>query len=185
MENLNPNLPKDFPVGFKLNVYPVTVTNVVSNANKIEEPKPELVKTTDHNEKYPNNIKEEKVNAAITKATAFLGVKYKSGGTTSAGFDCSGLMLTAFESINVKLPRTSAEQAEFGTGITKENAQKGDLIFFKTGGSSNVNHVGLITEVTADGIKFIHASSSSGVIISSLTEDYYAKCFEKIGRVLE
>jgi peptidoglycan DL-endopeptidase LytE len=184
LESFNPNLPKDFPIGYQLNLKPNSETKI------IEEPKPE-VKITDKIEKpeiktpSENSNLTEKINLVIEKASENIGVKYKNGGTNKSGFDCSGLMLTSFESINIKLPRTSAEQANFGTNINLENAQKGDLIFFKTNGSSNINHVGLVTEVTASEIKFIHASSSAGVIISTLSEEYYSNKFEKINRVVD
>lgn len=75
--------------------------------------------------------------------------------------------------------------AKEGKIINKSNAQKGDLIFFKTGGSSQINHVGLIVDVNRDDIKFVHSSTKKGVIISSITEDYYQKSFVQINRILE
>ena len=66
----------------------------------------------------------------------------------------------------------------------KNIARKGDLIFIATGGSSKINHVGLITEVSENDIKFVHSSTSLGVIISSVTENYYDKRFVQINRVI-
>jgi cell wall-associated NlpC family hydrolase len=75
--------------------------------------------------------------------------------------------------------------ANFGQKIDKEHAQKGDLIFFATFGGKRVSHVGMVTEVAPDGeIKFIHSASSSGVIVSSIKENYYTKTFVQINRVL-
>jgi cell wall-associated NlpC family hydrolase len=71
-----------------------------------------------------------------------------------------------------------------GVKIERDQAQKGDLIFFTTNGRGNVNHVGMITEIIDDEIKFIHSSVQSGVIISSTKEPYYAKRFIQINRVL-
>ena len=68
--------------------------------------------------------------------------------------------------------------------MDKSTAQKGDLIFFATFGGRRVSHVGMITEILDDEIKFIHSSTQSGVIISSTKEDYYAKNFVQINRVL-
>jgi cell wall-associated NlpC family hydrolase len=83
------------------------------------------------------------------------------------------------------LPRSSFEQSSFGTKINMEDAQKGDLIFFRTNGRSQINHVGMVVEVIDGEIKFIHSSVSSGVIISSTKEKYYEKNFTQINRVLQ
>ncbi|MEC4003905.1 LysM peptidoglycan-binding domain-containing protein [Flavobacterium sp. SUN052] len=126
-----------------------------------------------------------KADFLISKASQHLGTRYRSGGTTSAGFDCSGLMFNTFQNISMTLPRSSQEMANYGVKIDKAHAQKGDLIFFATFGGHRVSHVGMITEVSNDGeIKFIHSASSSGVIISSVSEPYYTKSFVQINRVI-
>ncbi|WP_286971096.1 C40 family peptidase [Flavobacterium sp. UBA4854] len=124
------------------------------------------------------------VNTLIEKATDNIGVRYKAGGTTKSGFDCSGLVYTTFESENIQLPRSSYDQAKIGKVIPLNDAKKGDLIFFKTNKSRQINHVGLITEVNSDEIKFVHSSTSKGVIISSTKEAYYKNSFEQVNRVL-
>ena len=125
------------------------------------------------------------VNHLIDNATDNIGVKYKAGGTTKSGFDCSGLVFTSFEAENIKLPRSSYEQSKIGKIINIDDAQKGDLIFFKTNKSKQINHVGLITEVKSDEIKFVHSSTSKGVIISSTKEPYYQNSFAQINRIIE
>lgn len=124
------------------------------------------------------------VNNLIEKATDNIGVRYKAGGTTKSGFDCSGLVYTTFESENIKLPRSSFDQAKIGKVVPLNDAKKGDLIFFKTNKSRQINHVGLITEANSDEIKFVHSSTSKGVIISSTKEPYYKNSFEQVNRVL-
>lgn len=124
------------------------------------------------------------VNNLVEKATDNIGVRYKAGGTTKSGFDCSGLVYTTFESENIPLPRSSYEQAKIGKVIPLNDAQKGDLIFFKTNRSRQINHVGLITEANSDEIKFVHSSTSKGVIISSTKEPYYKNSFEQVNRVI-
>lgn len=124
------------------------------------------------------------VNNLIEKATDNIGVRYKAGGTTRSGFDCSGLVYTTFESESINLPRSSYEQAKIGKVIPLNDARKGDLIFFKTNKSRQINHVGLITEVNSDEVKFVHSSTSKGVIISSTKEPYYKNSFEQVNRVL-
>ncbi|MCR4031765.1 MULTISPECIES: C40 family peptidase [Flavobacterium] len=124
------------------------------------------------------------VNNLIEKATDNIGIRYKAGGTTKNGFDCSGLVYTTFESENIPLPRSSFEQAKIGKVIPLNDAKKGDLIFFKTNKSRQINHVGLITEVNSDEVKFVHSSTSKGVIISSTKEAYYKNSFEQVNRVV-
>ncbi|MFD2943176.1 C40 family peptidase [Flavobacterium notoginsengisoli] len=124
------------------------------------------------------------VNNLIEKATDNIGVRYKAGGTTKSGFDCSGLVYTTFQSENISLPRASYEQAKIGKVISLNDARKGDLIFFKTNKSRQINHVGLITEVNSDEVKFVHSSTSKGVIISSTKEPYYKNSFEQVNRIL-
>jgi cell wall-associated NlpC family hydrolase len=92
-------------------------------------------------------------------------------------------MCTTFGAFDIDLPRTSLEQSQYGTKINNDDAQKGDLIFFKTNGRGQVNHVGMVVEVNDGDIKFIHASNS-GVIISSIKEKYYSKRVTQINRVL-
>lgn len=124
---------------------------------------------------------EQLIHAASNK----IGVRYKSGGITNEGFDCSGLMYNIFNLYNIALPHSSLEQSKLGVVVERENIKKGDLIFFKTNGRKQINHVGMVIEVTADAIKFIHSATSSGVIISSTIEPYYQKNFAQVNRILE
>ena len=75
--------------------------------------------------------------------------------------------------------------AKVGEKCEPQDAKKGDLIFFKTRGRSVINHVGMVVEVLGDEIKFIHASSSNGVMISSTKEAYYRRAFAQINKVLK
>ncbi|MFK7048656.1 Murein DD-endopeptidase MepS/Murein LD-carboxypeptidase precursor [Flavobacterium columnare] len=132
-------------------------------------------------------LSEENMSKAeflITKASENIGARYRSGSTGNGGFDCSGLMFATFKNIEMTLPRSSREMAQrAGVRIDRDQAQKGDLIFFATRGRG-VGHVGMVTDVIEDEIKFIHSSTSQGVIISSTKEPYYAKRFVQINRVL-
>ena len=120
----------------------------------------------------------------IEYAKTFRGTRYKFGGTTKAGMDCSGLISTAFERENIHLRRTSREMATKGVPIPLKNVEKGDLIFFKTSSRNVISHVGLVVEAKKDEIKFIHSSTSAGVIISSLEETYWKKAFAEARRVI-
>jgi lipoprotein Spr len=123
----------------------------------------------------------------IHSASENIGVRYKIAGTTKSGYDCSGLIHTLFDLYNIKLPRTSLEQSKTGIVIGQniENAKKGDLIFFKTNKKSQINHVGIVIDVSDSEIKFIHSSTSKGVIISSTKESYYQNTFAQLNRILD
>lgn len=126
-----------------------------------------------------------KAEFLIAKASENLGARYRSGATGNGGFDCSGLMFATYKNLDITLPRSSADMAQnAGVRVEKSQAQKGDLIFFETFGKGRISHVGMITEVLDEEIKFIHSSTSAGVIISSTKEPYYAKRFAQINRVL-
>jgi probable lipoprotein NlpC len=128
------------------------------------------------------------VETVITTARTFLGTPYKYGGTTRSGMDCSGLLLNSFKAVNVNLPRSSEAQSKVGKEIKKMNdLEPGDLVFFATGKSKVVvTHVGLVTDVKSrDNIKFIHSSSSLGVVETNLYADYYLKRFRGARRVIK
>ena len=124
------------------------------------------------------------VTQLINSASENLGANYRSGGTTPEGFDCSGLMYSTFKKFDITLPRSSIDMAKIGRKLEDYEIQKGDLIFFRTNGKSVINHVGMVTEVTEDEIKFIHSSTQKGVIISSTKEPYYGKNFAQANRIL-
>jgi cell wall-associated NlpC family hydrolase len=134
--------------------------------------------------------KEEAIILTIEDQIVFLakeniGVRYLSGGTSSAGMDCSGMVFRTFKNAEIKIPRSSKELANYGVTISKSEAKPGDLIFFKTNGRKVINHVGIITEVIGEEIKFVHASVHGGVMINSLNDAYYKKAYAKINRVIE
>ena len=128
---------------------------------------------------------EDLIDKIIQSAFEKIGARYRSGGTTTAGFDCSGLMFSTFGGFDIKLPRSSIEQSAVGERIDNGNAQKGDLNFFKTNGRRHINHVGMIVEVNEGEIKFMHSSTHSGVIVSSLKEPYYQRNFAQVNRVIK
>lgn len=124
------------------------------------------------------------VRQLINSASENLGVGYRGGGTTSDGFDCSGLIYSTFKKFDITLPRSSHQMATVGTKIDLKSAQKGDLIFFINRGQRRINHVGMVVEVTDEEVKFIHSSTQSGVIISSTKEPYYNRTFVQLNRIL-
>lgn len=121
----------------------------------------------------------------INNAMEFLGVRYRGGGSSKAGMDCSGMVTAVFNIFDIKLPRSSHDMAAVGEKVDSSDVKKGDLIFFKTNGRSVINHVGLVIEKIGDEIKFIHSSTSKGVMVSSTKESYYHKNFAQVNRVVD
>jgi len=130
------------------------------------------------------STKDRKIKSIIGYAKTFEGTRYKYGGTTKKGMDCSGLVYTSFKKGEVVLPRTSRAMSTQGTKISLKKVAIGDLLFFKTNKRKNViNHVGLVVSI-GKRIEFIHASTSKGVTISSLDERYWNNCFAGVRRIL-
>lgn len=118
--------------------------------------------------------------ALLREAQTWLGTPYRYGGNDRSGVDCSGFVLQVYNNaVELKLPRTSTQQHQYCSSLDRSQLERGDLVFFSTNGNSSVGHVGIYV---GDG-NFIHASSSRGVIISSLDAAYYAKNYFSAGRI--
>ena len=108
------------------------------------------------------------------------GTRYRLGGTSKNGVDCSGFMQVTFRDLfGIDLPRTTVEQAEEGTRIAKDELRTGDLVFFKTGRGPNGKHVGVYVKNR----QFLHASTKGGVIYSDLDSPYWTKTFWQARRL--
>ena len=118
----------------------------------------------------------------VARAMRYLGTPYRWGGTTPAGFDCSGFMIYVLQPFGVSLPRRSRDMASSGVHVNRSDVQPGDLLFFATMGGRTVSHVGMYI----GGGQLIHSSSSrsGGVIISNFNSDYYVRTFVTARRVL-
>lgn len=123
----------------------------------------------------------------VNNAMDFVGVRYRAGGTTKEGMDCSGMVFATFKIFDITLPRSSAGMAGAGREVKLSEVKKGDLLLFKNSHNRrSINHVGIVTEITEEGeVLFIHSSTSSGVIVSSMNEAYHARTFVQANRVIE
>ena len=120
----------------------------------------------------------------IKVAKSKIGTPYVWGGENNSGFDCSGLVYVSFKEMNIELPRRSSDQAGYGKEVNVENVKIGDLIFFNTSGNS-ISHVGIVESINHNGaINFVHSSTSKGVVISSLDDNYWKARFVKAVRLL-
>jgi hypothetical protein len=114
-----------------------------------------------------------------TTVDKLIGIKYRYGGMTTKGFDCSGFTTYVFNQVGVKLLRSSREQATMGKKVERNDLRPGDLVFFNTFGK-RISHAGIYL---GDG-KFVHSSSKRGVRISSMSDRYYVKRYITARRVL-
>ena len=132
-------------------------------------------------------VRDQQVKEVIKTARTYTGTPYKWGGTTRSGMDCSGLTGNAYQAINISLPRTADAQALIGEKVKMNSLRPGDLLFFATGKKRRViTHVGIVTEVKSkDNVKFIHASTSLGVVETNLYSDYYIKRFRIARRIVD
>lgn len=112
----------------------------------------------------------------VGAANSLKGIGYSYGGTTTAGFDCSGFTSYAYQQAGKSLPRTAAGQYAGTTRISRSQAQPGDLVFFRQGGG--VDHVGIYL----GGGRFIGSQTSTGVAVSTIDSGYWARYFVGFGR---
>jgi cell wall-associated NlpC family hydrolase len=117
----------------------------------------------------------------FVNVTQYFGTRYRSGGQTPAGFDCSGFVRFMFgKAFNMQLPRSSREMAAIGNKVNKNELLPGDLVFFHTKGQ-HINHVGIFIGNDT----FIHSSLSKGITEDQLKHDYYEKRFAGAVRLLD
>lgn len=133
-------------------------------------------------------------NKMLASMKSYMGVRYRLGGESRSGMDCSGFTLKVYAAAGITLPRTAAQQFETGRNVKKKELQFGDLLFFNTKRLANTSCACLLGMVrptgdfplfygvTHTGIyvgdgRFIHASPSSGVSYARLEDDYWRPRF--------
>ncbi len=130
-----------------------------------------------------SSLTNHQIKRELNKQYAFWkGSRYKIGGLKRSGVDCSGFIYRAFkDGVGVNLPRTTAQQSKLGHFINKRKLKVGDLVFFKTGSILKSRHVGIYTGSN----QFMHASTSKGVMKSSLNNPYWKQAYWHSRRVLK
>ena len=120
-------------------------------------------------------------NRILDTALSYRGVKYRFGGATPSGFDCSGFIYYVFDQMGYGLPRMADGQFEVGIPVSRAALQPGDLVFFSTY-EPGPSHVGIYL---GNG-QFIHASSGAGhVTITSLANPYHRDRYIGARRIIK
>ncbi|MFW5735285.1 MAG: C40 family peptidase [Oceanidesulfovibrio sp.] len=112
-------------------------------------------------------------------AQPVLGTRYRYGGATPRGFDCSGFTRFVFGQFGLKLPHGSRSQVLLGTPVQRDELRPGDLVFFDIHRRGRVSHVGIYLGDS----RMIHASIHKGVTIDSLHEPYYNRHYYAARRI--
>lgn len=126
-------------------------------------------------------------DSLLTYAQRFLGIRYRYGGATIDGFDCSGFTRHVFDFFDIPLPRSSFDQGQQGISIPKHQARRGDLIFFKGRNlkHNRIGHVGIVVDNNEGVLSFIHASRTRGISFETTESPYYKPRYVGIRRVFE
>lgn len=135
-----------------------------------------------HAERAPESASQRHASSlrlrAATVAQDMVGVRYRYGGSTPRGFDCSGLVHYAYQSAGLNVPRTSVDQYRAARLISLHDASPGDLLFFK--GWRSVSHVGIYLGDN----RFVHApSKGKSVTVTRLDDEYYRTRLVSVGRL--
>lgn len=126
----------------------------------------------------------------VAYATTLLNTPYKVAGKDSLGFDCSGFVSYVYKKYGIDIPSSSRHIAELGEKIETEEAQPGDLVFFRgtDPNSTEVGHIGIVVSAAGEPVKFIHSSSakaSAYVKYDSLAKPNYTRRFIMVKRIIQ
>ena len=161
-----------------------------SKNSKSSDPKTDSKASEKQKDNSPDNqqaqpasrfkIGEAPTDVLMSAINNWIGTPYRYGGMSKSGIDCSGFTTMIFSEVyGIQLPRRAKEQYLLGRGVDKDNLKQGDLVFFQLPRTRAVSHVGIYI---SDG-QFAHASTSSGVMISNLGEDYWVKLYKGARRI--
>ncbi len=132
-----------------------------------------------YSNKWNVNFTGKEDRALIEEIDKWIGTPYKYAGASLSGTDCSGFVSSVYNNVyNIRLSRSTKDMVNDTRLINKSQLEFGDLVFFKIK-KPVVSHVGIYIKDN----KFVHASSSRGVVISDLTATYYTKYFYKGGKI--
>jgi cell wall-associated NlpC family hydrolase len=152
----------------------LTLAACATTSHEISHP-PNIVPSTE----IPVEHAPTATQVMIDSATSMIGQPYRFGGAAPGGFDCSGLVVYAAANAGIRVPRTAAEQLQFGSPVKRAELQAGDLVFMHLSGKE------LHVAIALDRQLFVHAPSSGGrVRIDSLLARPYAKGFIAARRVV-
>ncbi len=136
--------------------------------------------------------RKKQMATVISTAKSYLGTPYRYGGTSRQGIDCSALIYNSYKAAGISIPRTAEAQSKDSKKSKKfkdknlNSVKVGDVVFFKfKAKGSKWWHSGMITYVANDQVKFIHASSSRGVVVSNLKSDYYYNSIKNFRRYIK
>ncbi len=167
----------------KKNIEKVSEVKIAKKTEEITvRPKAEIIEKN-HNK---NSIEAKgQAKSLVEEAQKYLGTPYKIGGTNKSGMDCSGLVMTVYQTQGIQLPRISPDQYKFGKPISVDEIQPGDLLFFSTPSKPHqIGHSAMCVAIEDGKIKFIHAAST-GVRYDYLVPGYYLTHYKGACRVLD
>lgn len=127
-----------------------------------------------HTGTHSTNKAEQRLRSDLTAfAKKHVGTKYRYGGKSPTGFDCSGFTTYVMRQFDVPVSGPSYSQEKLGTKVTAAKAQSGDLVFFRKSRSGKVFHVALVYSNNNGDLSLIHSTSSRGVVVDRLSDSSY------------
>ena len=165
-------------LGLTVSIFQFELPATASSSSKLEQPS--LLQTTSSSvTSRPTSLTH--MRDFFSNVSQYFGTRYRLGGQTPAGFDCSGFVRFMFDKVfNMSLPRSSKEMSALGNKVSKDDLQPGDLVFFHSK-SQRINHVGIFIGNDS----FVHSSLTKGITEDQLKHEYYEKRFAGAVRLLE
>ncbi len=165
-------------LGLTVSVFQFELPATTSSSSKLEQPS--ILQTTSSSV-TPRQTSLTHMRDFFSNVSQYFGTRYRFGGQTPAGFDCSGFVRFMFDKVfNMSLPRSSKEMSALGNKVSKNDLQPGDLVFFHSK-SQRINHVGIFIGNDT----FVHSSLTKGITEDQLKHEYYEKRFAGAVRLLE